>query len=179
MTKAPPSPPAARPVPPPVARSLEALLPELRRAARRRCASWQDADDLVQETLLRIWTRLANPAADDILDLRAYAFAALKGRFRAGTAPEHALLRDAGRPAEAPARLACADTLAAIDALPREQAALLRLRAIEGHSYAEIARMTGLPLGTVTSRLARGRAALCRTLELDPGTPVSGLLSEG
>lgn len=179
MSKAPPRPPAPKPVPAPVARSLEALLPELRRAARRRCASWQDADDLVQDTLLRIWTRLANPAADDILDLRAYAFAALKNRANARADTAQAPVRDAGQSAEAPARLACADTLAAIDALPREQAVLLRLRAIEGHSYAEIARLTGLPLGTVTSRLARGRAALCRTLELDPGTPVSGLLSEG
>jgi RNA polymerase sigma factor (sigma-70 family) len=49
---------------------------------------------------------------------------------------------------------------AALDALPEGQARLLRMRALEGRSYAEIARRTGLPLGTVTSRLARGRAAL-------------------
>ena len=51
--------------------------------------------------------------------------------------------------------MGCAEALAALAQLPRDQQVLLRLRAIDGLSYADIARKTGLPLGTVTSRLAR------------------------
>jgi RNA polymerase sigma-70 factor (ECF subfamily) len=78
-------------------------------------------------------------------------------------------------PDEAPAHLAMRDALTALDALPEGQAQLLRMRALEGRSYAEIARRTGLPLGTVTSRLARGRAALRLKLGLPEGASVSDL----
>ena len=175
----PPKPPEPRVIPTDTARHVEALLPDLRRVGRRLSRTWEDADDLVQDTLLRVWTRMADPDAGEITDLRAYAFTALRNRARARSLPFSELTTDPGQAPEAPARLACADTLAAIDALPPEQAQLLRLRAIEGQSYAEIAAATGLPIGTVTSRLARGRAALCEKMGLSPDTPVSALLDQG
>lgn len=73
-------------------------------------------------------------------------------------------------------RLGCAEALAALAGLPEDQLHLLRLRAMEGLSYARIARRTGLPLGTVTSRLARRRAALRLALDLPPRAPVAELL---
>ncbi|MBO6624491.1 RNA polymerase sigma factor [Rhodophyticola sp.] len=161
------------------ARKLEALLPDLRRVGRRLSRTWEDADDLVQDTLLRVWTRMADPEGGEIEDLRAYAFTALRNRARARSLPWAELTTEPASPPEAPARLACAETLAAIDALPADQAHLLRLRALEGQSYAEIAAATGLPIGTVTSRLARGRAALCEKMGLSPDTPVSALLDQG
>jgi RNA polymerase sigma-70 factor (ECF subfamily) len=66
--------------------------------------------------------------------------------------------------------------LAALDTLPADQAALIRMRAIEGLSYAQIATIAGLPEGTVTSRLSRARAALRAKLNLPPGAPVTFLL---
>jgi RNA polymerase sigma-70 factor, ECF subfamily len=161
--------------PPNTARAFVALLPDLRRSARRLSRSVEDADDLVQETLLRVWSRLAmaRAGASDaapISDLRAYAFATLRNcartRGRSAVAGESAgdaeEVPDAS--ADPEADLAAGRALAALDDLPRAQGALLRMRAFEGLSYAEIAAATGLPMGTVTSRLSRARRALRRRL---------------
>ncbi|MEJ6395125.1 sigma-70 family RNA polymerase sigma factor [Gymnodinialimonas sp. 2305UL16-5] len=163
------------------------LLSDLRRTARRLTRSADDADDLVQDTVLRVWARLAmsrSAASSDagpIEDLRAYAFATLRHRaFARGsivppaeTEPEDIA---APRGSDASLRLACAEALSALEELPQDQRNLLKLRAMDGLSYAEIADKTGLPLGTVTSRMARGRAALREALDLPPGTPVNDLL---
>ncbi len=167
----------------PSARAFLALLPDLRRSARRLARSAPDADDLVQETLLRVWTRLAifdqNPTdAAPVTDMRAYAFATLRNvahRQRAtpiqgDTAPEPRTSAHA-----ATAHIAVAEAMTALGALPRDQADIIRLRALDGLSYADIARQTGLPMGTVTSRLSRARAALRRQLGLPRGTPISEL----
>ncbi|MDG3042808.1 RNA polymerase sigma factor [Roseicyclus marinus] len=183
--------PAGRP--PATARAFIALLPDLRRSARRLSRSAEDADDLVQETLLRVWSRLAmaQTGASDappVTDLRAYAFATLRNCARtrgrgvppgdhAGTAPDPDETADAG--ADPEADLAARRALAALDRLPEDQRALLRLRAVEGLSYAEIAAETGLPLGTVTSRLSRGRRALRRELGLGAEAAVMEDLAAG
>ena len=86
-----------------------------------------------------------------------------------------AALQPASAP-EAPARLACAETLAALDDLTPDQAELLRLRAVEGLSYAEMARRLRVSEGTVTSRLSRARAALRKRLDLAPDAPVTFLI---
>ena len=54
--------------------------------------------------------------------------------------------------------------LAAIDALPLDQKTVVLLRDMEGRTYAEIARITGLLQGTVKSRLARARRTLYEAL---------------
>jgi RNA polymerase sigma-70 factor (ECF subfamily) len=172
------------PLPSASSRAFAELLPELRRTARRFTRSPEDADDLVQEALLRVWARVAVTAqgtsdAAPVSDLRAYAFATLRhAAARRGPPPgSDDELSDtiAAPPDAASAHRAMRQALAALDALPRDQARLLRMRALEGRSYAEIARHTGLPLGTVTSRLARGRAALRLKLGLPPGAPVADL----
>ncbi|HID67319.1 MAG TPA: sigma-70 family RNA polymerase sigma factor, partial [Roseibacterium sp.] len=170
----------------PHTRIFTALLMDLRRSARRLARSGDDADDLVQDTLLRVWSRMAmslegGTDATPIDDLRAYAFATLRHRaFKRGSfappsdvAPEDIV---APRGSDGVTRLACAEALQALADLPDDQQVLLRMRAMDGFSYADIARKTGLPLGTVTSRLARGRAALRVTLDLPPGAPVTDLL---
>lgn len=174
----------------PHTRIFTALLTDLRRSARRLARSGEDADDLVQDTLLRVWSRMAisfeagpdpEPSAMPIDDLRAYAFATLRHRaFRRGSfAPPADIEAEdivALRGSDGVTRLACAEALAALAALPNDQQVLLRMRAMDGFSYADIAQKTGLPLGTVTSRLARGRASLRTTLDLPPGAPVTDLL---
>jgi RNA polymerase sigma-70 factor (ECF subfamily) len=172
----------------PHTRIFTALLTDLQRSARRLARGGEDADDLVQDTLLRVWSRMAmisdgHPDAAPIEDLRAYAFATLRHRAFA----RYSIARPVDDEAQAEAvaaprgsdgatRLACAEALEALGDLPDEQQELLRLRAMDGLSYAEIARKTGLPLGTVTSRLARGRATLRQVLDLPPGAPVTDLL---
>lgn len=170
----------------PHTRIFTALLTDLRRSARRLARSGDDADDLVQDTLLRVWSRMAmsfegGTDATPIDDLRAYAFATLRHRaFKRGSiaAPTDVEAEDivAPRGSDGHTRLACAEALDALAALPDDQQRLLRMRAMDDLSYADIARKTGLPLGTVTSRLARGRAAMRVALDLPPGAPVTDLL---
>lgn len=185
---------AATDPPPASARAFLALLPDLRRSARRLARSAEDADDLVQDTLLRVWSRLAMARAGaacdaaPIGDLRAYAFATLRncantrgaGAPPNGTrAPEEAARETPDRRADPDANLAAREAMRALAALPREQQVLLRLRAIDGLSYAQIAAATGLPMGTVTSRLSRGRRALRMALGLPHDAVVSDLLGPG
>ncbi|MEM7724707.1 MAG: RNA polymerase sigma factor [Pseudomonadota bacterium] len=170
--------------PPPSSRAFLSLLPDLRRSALRLSGSVEDADDLVQETLLKVWARvtithLGNSDAAPVDDLRAYAFATLRNCARRAAAPVVSTPEDVALlpapPDEAPARLAYTDAIRALDNLPPDQARLLRMRALEGLTYDDIARQTGLPLGTVTSRLSRGRAALRAALGLPRDAPVSDL----
>ena len=61
----------------------------------------------------------------------------------------------------------------AVEAIPEPFREAVVLRDLEELSYAEIAEVTGVPIGTVMSRLARGRAILAKEL-LAPGTAVEG-----
>ena len=61
------------------------------------------------------------------------------------------------------------DVLAELDALSEEQRSVLLLVAVEDFSYAEAARILGVPLGTVMSRLSRARAAMRRRLDSGSG----------
>jgi len=170
---------------PPTASAFIAILPDLRRTARSLSRSNEDADDLVQEALLRVWARLAmdqagTSDASPVTDLRAYAFATLRNCARSRsslTVSAEELADPPARDSSPETQLACREALLAIDGLPPEQRLMLRLRAIEGLSYSEIVSQTGLPLGTVTSRLARGRKALRRTLGLPEGAALTDLLT--
>lgn len=180
------------------ARAFASLLPDLRRSARRLSRSIEDADDLVQDTLLRVWARLAITRAEatdhaPITDLRAYTFATLRNCARsraAGALPAPSEPQDARTTHEAAeglpddragteGRLAAIAAVAALDALPEDQRKLLMLRVVDGLSYAEIAAATGLPMGTVTSRLSRGRRALRRSLGLTADAGVAELFAAG
>ena len=144
-------------------------LPRLRRYARALAGQRDDADDLVQDTLERAWSRLH--LWRGVADMRAWLFGIMHNlhvdgarRPRIGTVPldddEH------GQAAElqvAPAqheRLALLDLQSALDALPIEQKEVLLLVGLEDMSYADAARTLGVPIGTVTSRLSRGRERL-------------------
>lgn len=169
-----------QPSPTPRAADLAALLPELLRLAIHITRDRSIAEDLVQDVALKLWSRLQDGSADPVEDLRAYALSALRNRIRR-TAPRPAAppAKTADTPGpdpDATVRLACSQAIAALDSLPPEQSLLIRMRAIEGLSYAEIARRLGLPEGTVTSRLSRARASLRRALDLPPGAPVIFLI---
>lgn len=146
---------------------LTRLIPMLTRRARRLARSHSAADDLVQETLLCLIQRARR--GREIDDLPAYAMRTLTNQARMAwrrTADTEELEEDHATVApEAPLRLDCADALRVIETLPRDQADLMRLVAGGESSPARLAKLTGLPQGTVMSRLSRARARLRRELE--------------
>lgn len=147
---------------------IEACVPALRRYAWTLTRDRDDADDLVHDCLVRALDKL-HTRRDDA-DVRAWLFTILHNLFvsqhrrrrtRSGTVP---LTEDHENAATIPAtqedRLAWRDLLRGLDRLPEEQRSVLLLVSVEDLSYAETAQVLGIPIGTVMSRLARGRDRL-------------------
>jgi len=163
-----------------------ASLDSLYRAALRLTRVPADAEDLVQETFLKafrsadrfepgtnlrawLFTILHNTARNRVRD-RARDTVAIDSEIvdRAADAPPPAGAR-AGA-AETPETLLLRETLApelqaAIDALPDAFRQAIWLRDVEEFSYAEIAQMLSIPIGTVMSRISRGRHLLFERLK--------------
>ena len=165
------------PCPVDLPRILSDLTPGLMRLARILTGNRDTARDLVQETLLRLWRR--RDTLDLIDDLPVYARAILRNLYRrALRRAAHEVVGDvpdAGIPPAVFPRLALQEIEAAIAHLPQDHATLLRLVLAGEFSPQALARRTGLPEGTVMSRLARARAQLRRDLGLAPGDKVSSL----
>lgn len=149
-----------------VREGLIALLPRLRRLARALAGQVADADDLVQVVLERALARSAQWRPDAALDKWVFAIARnawrdelrTRGRAQHLFAPEEAGEMVADDGATLPAqRLELAQALAA---LPPDHREVVALVLVEGLSYDEAAAMLEVPVGTVTSRLARARATL-------------------
>ncbi|MEM8579163.1 MAG: RNA polymerase sigma factor [Pseudomonadota bacterium] len=142
--------------------ALTALMPALRRRARRLTRSDDAAEDLLQDTLVRLLARIQGGAQID--DLPRYAMRALtntaRSRARRAVPLDELTEEAAAIPPVAEDRLACAEALRAIEALPRPQAVLMRRVAQGETSPRALAKATGLPVGTVMSRLSRARATL-------------------
>lgn len=153
---------------------LGELLPRLRRFARSLARDPADADDLVQVALERALARSAqwDPArslAGWIFGIVRHAWTdELRARQRRGQvlAPEsHGEQVGTAPIAAEETRMAVQSALAA---LPEEQRMVVMLVLVEGLSYKEAAEALEVPVGTVTSRLARARQAL--QARLDPAT---------
>ncbi|RZS84694.1 MULTISPECIES: sigma-70 family RNA polymerase sigma factor [Pigmentiphaga] len=160
-------------------RAVTALLPRLRRYARALAGDRAAADDLVQDTLERAWARLHTWHTGR--DLGAWLLSImhnlrvdqLRGQ-RLNTVPWNETLDDMpSRPTQADG-IELEDLEHALAQLPEEQRAVLLLVALEGMRYAEVADTLGIPLGTVMSRLSRGRERL--RLILDGQPPAAGTL---
>jgi RNA polymerase sigma-70 factor (ECF subfamily) len=144
-------------------------IPHLRRYAFSLLRSEDDADDLVQDCLERalrkrhLWRNYGS--------VRSWLFRILYHVFinqrvrlqRRGTAVS---LEDTGDvradPPRQEAHMACVDTVSALEKLPAEQRAAILLIALEGLPYDEAAYVLDIPVGTLRSRLSRGREALRR-----------------
>jgi len=150
------------------------LLPRLRRFARVLVRSDADAHDLVQETLERALAKRSGFRPGTRLD--SWAFTIMRrifidqsrsnARWARVVAPTDERTPDVADAAMAGEDLR-ADALAvrnAIQALPDDQRLAVALVLIDGLSYAEAAQVMGVPAGTLTSRLVRGRQALIQTL---------------
>lgn len=156
---------------------FEDLLALLHRRARRLTACPDEAADMAQETALKIWqARLDGREMDN---LQAYAMTALRNlahtRWR-DRKPWDELKDDmASTPPDAPRRIACAELRAAMMRLPKAQAELMALVAEGETSPAHLARLTGQPVGTVMSRLARARKTLRADMGLTQTAPSDAL----
>jgi RNA polymerase sigma-70 factor (ECF subfamily) len=163
-------------------------LDSLYRAALRVTRVPADAEDLVQETYLRAF-RASDSYTPDT-NLRAWLFTILHNAARnraRDRAREHVTIDSdavdraadtAPGAAATPEALLLRNTLApelqaAIDALPDSFRQAVWLRDVEEFSYAEIAAMLEIPLGTVMSRISRGRRMLFDRLKEHEGIAVS------
>ena len=140
-------------------------VPRLRRYARALAGNRADADDLVQDTLERAWSRAG--LWRGVADMRGWLFSIMHNLHVDGVrrprVATQAMDDDTPEIAVAPTqgeRLAVLDLQAAIDLLPIEQKEIVLLVALEDMSYAEVASTLGIPIGTVMSRLSRGRERL-------------------
>jgi len=158
-----------------VRRDLVALLPRLRRFARALTRSVDEGDDLVQSALERALRNLDGWTPGTRLD--SWMFRIMKNcwidEIRSKTvrdrvlAPEEAGVTVGNDGAMAMEHYLEAQAVrAAMNTLPEEQRLAVALVLVEGFSYREAADLLEVPIGTLTSRLARGRAAI--ELKLNP-----------
>ena len=156
---------------------IEAHIPGLRRFARALVrGDRQHADDLVQDCLERALSRWHRRRAEG--DLRGWLYTILYNGFlselsrqkRRGVHDALTLVSETELPAVEGGQnsaLEHRDLLRAFAALPQEQRSVLFLIGVEGLSYEEAARVLSVPIGTVMSRLSRGRERLRHLLNGD------------
>jgi RNA polymerase sigma-70 factor (ECF subfamily) len=155
------------------AAQIEAHIPGLRRFARQLLRGDPErADDLVQDTLERALSRWHLRRNDG--DMHGWLYTILYHRFLTDLHREkrrNAHHRSTDFAVDRPevegqqeAALIHRDLLRAFAELPEEQRSVLFLVTVEDLSYGEAARVLGVPIGTVMSRLSRGREKLRRYL---------------
>jgi RNA polymerase sigma-70 factor, ECF subfamily len=153
---------------------MVAVLPRLRRFAYALTGNTELGDDLVQETCLRALSRVERWQPGSRLDSWMYRIAQniWLDRMRANKVRGEVV--DVDTVSELPgadgrevieSQLTLEEVDAALDRLPAEQRAVIALVCIEGVSYKEAADITGVPIGTIMSRLARARQALHAILD--------------
>jgi RNA polymerase sigma-70 factor (ECF subfamily) len=144
---------------------IEASIPALRRYAWSLLRDTDDADDLVQDCLVRALDRVAADPA--ITAVRPWLFTIMHNlfvsRWRTSRRRRVTMPGDAVANFEIPVApeqddaLSRRDLLAGLDRLTEDQRQVLLLVSVEGLEYREVASILGIPVGTVMSRLSRAR----------------------
>ena len=154
---------------------LVALIPSLRSFARGLCG-WRDmADDLAQDAMVRGWAARASFTPGT--NFRAWMFMILRNQFYTTIRKNKRMTSWDPEVAErvlveAPSQQSAihvADVAKALQKLPAEQREVLLLVGANGVSYEEAAEIIGCAIGTIKSRLARGRKALAVLIDGAPG----------
>lgn len=152
---------------------LTALLPRLRRFARGLTHDPADADDLCQQTIERALKSRAHWQDGTRLDAWVYRIMrnqwidevrARTRRSQTFVHPDEGLNVGTSGAPEAENRVEMGNVDRALARLPDEQREAVVLVMVEGFAYKEAADIIGIPQGTLTSRLGRGREALLREL---------------
>lgn len=167
--------------------TLPAVLPRLRRFARTLTRNPQDADDLAQnaiERALRHGSQWRPPSPDATAEqveaaVRRWMFGIMKNAWidnRRAHSRERELFtgEEYGADVGDQAAVALEENLslqAAMELLADEQRLAVSLVLIEGLSYQEAAEVMEVPIGTLTSRLARARTQLAKLLSPEGGAP--------
>jgi RNA polymerase sigma-70 factor (ECF subfamily) len=163
-----------------IASRMVAQGPQLLRIAQRVLGDRDQAEDVVAETLLKAWSERRRLRAPDKLGpwlariCRNEAISLLRRRRRQAVqsmAPEQ-LAEIAAGAAKHDSQCPAADIL---DRLPRELKVCAQMFFFDGHSYAQIAEITGLPLSTVRGRIYLTRKHLQKEIQMtrEP-TPLDG-----
>ena len=152
-------------------RDLLTLLPRLRRFARSLARDAADSDDLCQAALERALKARDQWQPGTRLD--AWMYRIIRNSWidevRARTRRSQTFVAEeaglsAGAEGEAELRMEMHDVDRAMAELPAEQREVIALVLVEGLAYREAAQILDIPIGTLTSRLTRGRQALARRL---------------
>lgn len=152
-----------------------AAVPRLRAFAMSLSGSLDRADDLVQETLVRA---LANiDSFQPGTNLNAWLFTILRNHFRSEYRKRRREVEDADGKHSANLKshpdqighVELAEFRAALEKLPEDQREALLLVGASGFSYEEAAKICGCAVGTIKSRLSRGRAQLGRMMQIEDG----------
>ena len=155
--------------------SIEAEIPRLRRYARALARDVAAADDLVQDCLARALGKLH--LWQEGTDLRAWLFTILHNQYvnqvrrsvregaAVGLSETEPMLTRAPHQGK---RLELRDLERAMAKLPEEQRSVILLVGLEGMRYEEVAEVLGVPVGTIRSRLSRGRKSLRRLMGIVP-----------
>lgn len=165
-------------------RAVAKEIPHLRRYARALVRDADEADDLVQDCIERALVRLHQWR--DRNSPRQWLFTIMHNLYvdevrkhqRRTTGPALTVI-DGDQHAAEPRQLAhleTRDVLAALHALPDERREALVLVGVEGFNYRDAAAVLGVPVGTLMSRLARGREQL-RAMLGDDARPASNIRS--
>ncbi|MER8388241.1 sigma-70 family RNA polymerase sigma factor [Mesorhizobium sp. M0166] len=150
-------------------------LGSLRRYARSLTRDSADAEDLVHDALVRAYERRGSFRSGG--NLRVWLLSIVHNAFIDGLRSrksEAMRIEQAGHLAEANVQapqehsVRLAQVRDAFFELPEEQRSALYLVAIEGLSYSEAAEISGVPLGTLMSRIGRARAALREMEDVAP-----------
>ncbi len=145
---------------------LAAIVPHLRAFARSLSGNRDLADDLVQETMLKAWAARNRFHAGT--NMRAWTFIILRNhylsqirrsRFR-GEWDDLVADRILAAPAGQDKQIELTDVNRALQLLPAAQREALILVGAGGFAYEEAAEICGVAVGTIKSRVARGRVAL-------------------
>lgn len=152
-------------------KQIAAVIPQLRACGRSLSGSSDRADDLVQEAVLRAWA--ARDRFQEGTSFKAWTFTILRNLFlsqmrRTRFSAEWddlAAERVLAAPADQDRHLHVADVQRALEKLPEAQREALVLVGAGGVTYEEAAEICDCPIGTIKSRVARGRTALIAMIE--------------
>jgi RNA polymerase sigma-70 factor (ECF subfamily) len=146
--------------------ALVKSIPSLRAFAISLCHDRTEADDLVQETLIRAWNNLAN--FEEGTNLKAWLFTILRNNFYNGLRKlkhqsDYARTMDDSHFIVPPSQekiMEFGDMMRGLQELPPDQREALILVTVENMSYEEVAAICDCPVGTIKSRVNRARARL-------------------
>lgn len=162
-------------------KKIEEEIPRLRRYARALTRDVNAADDLVQDCLTRALSKVH--LWQKGTDLRAWLFTILHNQYvnhvrravregsAVGLSASEPLLTTSPNQGK---RLELRDLERAIAKLPEEQRSVLLLVGLEGMRYEEVAAVLDVPVGTIRSRLSRGREMLRQLMGMIPESEEAG-----